>query len=750
MATLQEYQQAEKILARMGTGKPIRYEANSVVGRLVNRAIKNRVEFERSLQEQLRKGLLEDKPESKAVAEEIDAYIIAKRKREAEEEKRELKEIELLTEQEKVRLNEEFERRKEQAETKNFFGFDIPPVREKISGLGEFGQERISELGQSAIEFFIPGIKGERVKTEREQEIIRLEGEYLSGRISEFESTYGFEPLSEEKFEKAMTEKETIERQIGAVQSHQQSFAQRQQRKEQELIEKQFEEPSLIVSGFVKGAVSSPFDVASFGVGLATSPISTGKETILSFKELPSLIKAKPVSTISELSGNIAGQSLIFSGFGKGFKAIKQKVPKISEVNFIDSALTKKTSLSNTFAEGIRVFEGKNILADFEIIPKQQSLLGLETFKRTGRISRAKESLFSGLEGERIISSFKKAFQQEPRIKALKQFKKARAKEPKLLTFEFEKPLVQRFDIIDIFKKQKAKEPITFGLDVDFLKQLRQQPKRYDTLDLLPKKAKGKPKKPKPLTFEFEKPLVQRYDTIETSYAKPQLQLLLKKPKLKKPKQKVIQIYDILEQQKPRIKFKTKLKQKQIQKQSSRQLFKEEPLQKTFQIQRQTSGLLPLLVPQFKPRQAQKQFQFQLLKQPQKTKQALKQPQLFKFKQPSALAQLSSLNELQGISELFREKTKQFQKLETLKPRKPKLLRKDDFGLGKDMFSTRLDRTFKRTPSLGAVILKDFKIKTPKFSKAKEQSGLFERAYTGKVQLPNLMGKVTKKRRKKK
>ncbi len=73
MATVSEIRQAQSILFKIRSGISVRTDPRSTVGKLVNDALQRGLDLEQSLKEQLEKGLLEDKPKSKAVAEGLIA-----------------------------------------------------------------------------------------------------------------------------------------------------------------------------------------------------------------------------------------------------------------------------------------------------------------------------------------------------------------------------------------------------------------------------------------------------------------------------------------------------------------------------------------------------------------------------------------------------------------------------------------------------------------------------------------------------
>jgi len=68
MATAEEIKQAQAIVFKIQSGISVRTDPSTPVGRLVNQALQGSIDLQESLVEQERAGLLEDKPESQAIA----------------------------------------------------------------------------------------------------------------------------------------------------------------------------------------------------------------------------------------------------------------------------------------------------------------------------------------------------------------------------------------------------------------------------------------------------------------------------------------------------------------------------------------------------------------------------------------------------------------------------------------------------------------------------------------------------------
>ncbi len=126
----------------------------------------------------------------------------------------------------------------------------------------------------------------------------------------------------------------------------------------------------------------------------------------------------------------------------------------------------------------------------------------------------------------------------------VRRLEAARPKPRRPITFEIERPLVRRFDVIDI--KPKKIKPLKVSIDPEFARLTKQkldivklQPKRFDIPDIKPKKVKPVEVRPDPEfvrrvteRIKFEKAQPARFDIPGV----PRQQLLLKRPVLKKPK----------------------------------------------------------------------------------------------------------------------------------------------------------------------------------------------------------------------
>ena len=481
-----------------------------------------------------------------------------------------------------------------EAEKKTFFGVDVKaltaPVIEKAKEIGEVAIKKIEETGQSAVGFFIPSIKEKEEQVQREEQVLIQEQAIVTKGIEEFEEKYAGKELPQEQFDIATIEKTSLEKQIAAVESRGASIIQKEEFAKTELERKQFEDPTLLVSGFVKGAVESPFVLGSLAVGLAIKPVTTVKETILGFKELPKQIAKTPISTLSELGGSLTGQAVILGGI---FGTPKTKITP-SEFTLIKPAKITKTPLSTTFTE-------KPIVVT------------------------------------KIIE------------------------EPKGIFFEIEKPLVKRYDTLELVKpkvKPVEVKPITYEV-------MKEPVKRYDVIK---PKDYVKPKaEVKPITYEVMKEPVKRYDVMEVPKSQKQIQIL-KKPKQIKKVKTVTQIFDIVIE-KPKIKLKTKIKEKPIQ--TSAQVFKTELKQITKLVQVKLPKQKVIGIPLLKQVQKQVQLQLQLPKQVQVQKQeqvqlqlpkqvqVQKQGQLLKevFAQPQAQALIEFLKQPQKEKILIRQVT---------------------------------------------------------------------------------------------
>ena len=173
----------------------------------------------------------------------------------------------------------------------------------------------------------------------------------------------------------------------------------------------------------------------------------------------------------------------------------------------------------------------------------------------TPEITRRQATIRGVLEQERIRVAQQKVLQSvvrakagrlalrevlpEPRILALRRVR-GLPREPKAITFEVQRPLVTRFDIVGKRITPKKLKPTEITIDPALVEELRfqtKQPKRFDIVgkSITPKKIKPLRVGLDPRLIEkikFEKAQPTRFDIPGVS----RQQLLLKRPKVVRPK----------------------------------------------------------------------------------------------------------------------------------------------------------------------------------------------------------------------
>jgi hypothetical protein len=618
-------------------------------------------------------------------------------------------------------------------------GFISEETSGRISEFGEKGQEFFGGLGEATEDFFLPSAAARRHVSE--VEALRTGEEFgaLSGEIEAFNVEFGGRTLPPEEFEEAVVRQRQIEGEIFGFERTRQSRETRQQ-KEFERLE--FGDPiGSFIGGAARGVIRSPFELASFGVGLATSPTKEFTETTSGFGAIPAQFKLAPYSTSGEIVGSFAGQSAILSGFGaglRGFKTtFKEVKPTRQDLGFLEMG-KRRTAFSKTFAEDPYVFKkGEIIGKKMDVFPSD--LTGLKQFQRGQRLEVAKESFLGKLDTERALGQYLEATKPTKIQKlALKRLRQAESGfKPLEFSIDISKLRNQfnRFrsgaDILKLGKDQRFRikpskeklpyEPIKFDID---LSSLRNQMARFKSgADIvainkelqanirpfgvrLRKKPRGKPLKvsqPKPISFEF-KP--ENLDQVVKTSGKQQ-QILLKKPELKQiQKPKVFQV--ISEKQAKQLRKQAKQQQKQFQAQKQLEL---QPLQ-----QKQV-----LLF---------RQGQQQLLLAPPRTRQR------YRVRQQQIFGQLQGFKQLEKSLQNFGQPTLQLPRLREgvlEKPKgrlKPRLKFKETplkmfippkFELGELGAGMRASRFFKESPTLFSALGKEFGFKAPRKRTKREQ-----------------------------
>lgn len=131
--------------------------------------------------------------------------------------------------------------------------------------------------------------------------------ERIENRIINFNERYGGRKLTQEEYDAKVKEERILRSQ---AERYLEDF---------DKVKKEIK--SDIIGQFLTGAgvglVSSPFQVASFGVGIVTEPIETFEETIKSIGEIPTAFREDPAYTSGYLTGNIVGQTLLLKAGGR-------------------------------------------------------------------------------------------------------------------------------------------------------------------------------------------------------------------------------------------------------------------------------------------------------------------------------------------------------------------------------------------------------------------------------------------------
>src|SRR3972149_3373780 len=303
-------------------------------------------------------------------------------------------------------------------------GVIIPPPRKTI-------KERIEGYRQSTIEFFIPGEKEKREKRERETEKKERIVTELNQEVAEYNLKYMDKELDPPEYNKAVREQNEITRKINTYNYYVNTPEPSAYKQKQEDISDPIK--SLGFS-FARGFVSSPFTLASFGVGLVTQPGKEIKETITGFSELQARFKVTPYATIGELSGQLTGQYLIGKVGSLGKRPVYSDPYKINVITRPKGF--KGTSLTKTFASGSpRVFFGNSEIPSILRVRKAPDI----ALKRISEIQKMQDTTATYLKKIDTQRVYNKLL-EDPRLILLRRFRKQRQKE--LFTLPKEKPLV--------------------------------------------------------------------------------------------------------------------------------------------------------------------------------------------------------------------------------------------------------------------------------------------------------------------
>ncbi len=783
----------------------MRTDPRSVVGGLVNRALQRRIDLEDALKEAERKGLLEQFPESQAKAQELIRTEIGAEGQAATPTAFEIEQQQSFP----VGIREQAPTptpTEERVEPRTFFfNVDIEEAKQKAFDFGESAIGKIETFRTKATEFFLPSLREEREEREREFATLQAEEAFVTQRITTFGEEFGGRALPQKEFEEAILQKESIGKQIVLVENLQFRVQEREKAREIKLIESQFTDPlGVIGGGFAKGFISAPFDIASLGVGLATAPISTVKETFAGFAQIPGGLSEKPITTLSELAGSFTGQTLIFGGRPILFKGKKTQViktpkgesivsisvgqkfddfgraiigfeTKTGRAGAIKQITFGKTDLGKTFGVGEIAIKpgGKKTQSFIGVIESKAKRTPFDlVLEDVGGVKVSKEIFGEAIvgKGQVVISPKSKFFSRQfefgfDRPDILTELPKPRFFETKvrgIKSTEFEStafsfPVDKSGRIKTILGGTKAEgiAPVGFsGLSFDFSK--------FKIGDL--KTFKKKVKKPKK-TFDI---LTPEQQLLIQGFGKTEIDLLgiASQATTSTIKQKSIVTGKTIVS--PKVKTLiggAVLTQTQIKR--GQGLFQPDLSQSLRFPSARQQGInfigAELIIKKEKQRDILGQGIIQSLslkesfglKGRAKTKQIIDQIPKIKTIQKTIQRQIpkqkqKTIQKL-ALKEIFAKPLSFASPFAPKKPR-PFLFRLPELRIGDiggDLFATRKT---KRTPSLSSALrLQEFGIKRRKFTKRAEESGLFSREFgikgLEKIDLGSLLGKVTRKKK---
>ena len=242
-------------------------------------------------------------------------------------------------EQQRINLVKARISKKEEQISSFFTGSSLPETKESIRKKERIKdvKEWLAETGEKVSE----GVSKKLKLRKEEEETLGKEGEQLTMRIKNFNERYARHPKGGLELQQYNQELNSLNLQ---VENYNKKFKDYQNK-----IAIAQEKPVITIGGigllkggaefgtsFVKGFVESPFSLASFGLGLVTQPGEEISQMITGMGQLPTQLAERPVTTFGQLSGQIAGQSLMFKGLGKIKKSqVASEMKKLESQKFV-------------------------------------------------------------------------------------------------------------------------------------------------------------------------------------------------------------------------------------------------------------------------------------------------------------------------------------------------------------------------------------------------------------------------------
>lgn len=256
------------------------------------------------------------------------------------------------------------------------------------------------------------------------------------------------------------------------------------------------------------GAVTAPIVLAKTGIGLVTKPLTTGKEVVSGYVELPKQILESPINTIGTLTGQMVFGGLVGRGLSGASKTTSVKVRNVKP----------KVTVSNEFSEILKIDEKRAVVEGVVETNTISPITGRLIRRKVSKVNAVAEVVENPLGGFNVeggsISKTTRGKVPRKYIKENKETGKIEVKQSKFTgSFESLEEGGVKGAIHTITKNIKTVRLVRTPKEIKIIQRKLRLSNEYDTLSNVFSKEVGKPqlgtKKINNLLFEGERNFFQ-------------------------------------------------------------------------------------------------------------------------------------------------------------------------------------------------------------------------------------------------
>jgi len=306
----------------------------------------------------------------------------------------------------------------------------------KVQNKGDVADANLNKINKNIREFLDPEEKRIREESERIAKEYERQQDLIDRNIANFNKKFGGKELTEKDFAEA----QKISKQISTNQAVLNLRISETEKATQRLKRKIGSDPTTLFRESIKGIATSPFTLTQSGIRLTRTKKEV-KETIKSFKALPSEFSKAPFTILGSITGQVIGTGIISATVLSSLRGVTStKALVSSKKSFILEKAPKglrKTPLSKTFPRELK----------FTVNDKAVRSFARKQFKKNrvdfDRLTNIEKNFIEGQIKAQIRASPQKFIPQARKI----ALRKAKIKNIKgliqdKLSGKFDKPIV--------------------------------------------------------------------------------------------------------------------------------------------------------------------------------------------------------------------------------------------------------------------------------------------------------------------